>query len=143
MKFYLCGAIRGGRELQTIYQTIHEYLLMNGHIILDHHISSPDVLEIEDLMTDKEIYKQDIQWLKECHGVIAEVSIPSLGVGYEISYALNYLNKPVLGLFNRSKTPISAMISGNTSKYLTLCSYNDVSELLNHIQEFITYLEKR
>lgn len=143
MKFYLCGAIRGGRELQEIYQTIHEYLLINGHIVLDHHISSPDVLEIEDSMTDKEIYHQDILWLKECDGVIAEVSIPSLGVGYEISYALDYLHKPVLGLYNRSKTPISAMISGNTSGNLTLCSYNDISELLNHIQVFITYLINR
>jgi nucleoside 2-deoxyribosyltransferase len=142
LKFYLCGAIRGGRSFQSIYEIIHEFLEKKGHKVLDHHISSPNVIEIEDKMTDKEIYNQDIKWLKECDGVIAETSLPSLGVGYEISYALDSLHKPVLGLYNKSKTPISAMISGNTSKYLTLCSYNDTSELLKHIQQFIAYLEK-
>ncbi len=42
-----------------------------------------------------------MQWLSQCHVVIAEVTQPSLGVGFEIARAIT-LNKPVLCLFRPS-----------------------------------------
>lgn len=141
MDVYLSAAIRGGRELQQNYQAISDYLDENGHIVLTHHVASLNVIEIENSMSDREIYTQDITWLQECDVVIAEVSIPSLGVGYEVAYAL-LLEKPVLGIFEENRV-ISAMISGNTSSNLSLRSYKSISELLFQIRVFLQSLSKQ
>ena len=141
MDIYLSAAIRGGRELQQNYQAISNFLDENGHKVLTHHVASLNVIEIENSMSDREIYTQDITWLHECDVVIAEVSIPSLGVGYEIAYAL-LLDKPVLGFFEENRV-ISAMISGNTSSNLTLRSYKSISELLIQIGDFLKSLSKQ
>ena len=45
-------------------------------------------------MPEGEIYRRDIQWISECDMVIAEVTNPSLGVGYEMAYAES-INKTV------------------------------------------------
>jgi nucleoside 2-deoxyribosyltransferase len=96
------------------------------------------VIEIEESMSDTEIYTQDIAWLQECETLIAEVSVPSLGVGYEIAWALN-LNKPVLGIYEENRT-VSVMITGNTSSNLTLRSYRTISEILLGIKEYLDSL---
>ncbi|HEU0266576.1 MAG TPA: hypothetical protein VFQ70_03040 [Candidatus Saccharimonadaceae bacterium] len=52
--------------------------------------------------------------IHSCDAVIAEVTNPSLGVGYELTYAEN-LGKPVLCLFDTgSGKKLSAMIAGNS-----------------------------
>ncbi len=140
MKFYLSGSIRGGRELKDTYKTILNYLQSKGHIVLDEHVASSNVYMIEEQVEESEIFSQDIRWLRESDGVIAELSIPSLGVGYEIAYALENLKKPVLGVYHLSRAPISAMISGNTSPNLMLYSYNGINELVEHIEQFIQTL---
>ena len=139
MKIYLSGSIRGGRELQPIYKVIYKNLIENDHIVLAHHVASENVIEIEESFSNQDIYTQDVQWLKECDGVIAEVSLPSLGVGYEIAYALN-LEKPVLALYNEERNPISAMISGITSQYFTIRSYKQIEDLLKHVSLYLSKL---
>lgn len=52
-------------------------------------------------MNDIDILERDMQWLAQAHVVIAEVTQPSLGVGFEIARAVT-LNKPVLCLFRPS-----------------------------------------
>ncbi|MFX1282830.1 MAG: nucleoside 2-deoxyribosyltransferase [Promethearchaeota archaeon] len=135
MKIYLSASIRGGRELQANYALIYDHLQSNGHEVLTHHVASPNVIEIENSMSNAEIFTQDINWLQICDIMIAEVSIPSLGVGYEIATALN-LNKPVLAVYEGNRV-ISAMILGNTSPNLTLHSYNSIPKLLFQITNFI------
>lgn len=142
MKIYLSGSIRGGRQFQPIYRIIHDTLIENGHIVLAHHVANENVVEIEELVSDQEIYIQDIAWLEECDGLIAEVSLPSLGVGYEIAYALN-LKKPVYAIYDVDKDPISAMISGNTSNYLTVRSYKDIKDIIKYINEFLISLKAK
>ena len=137
----MSGAIRGGRELQANYQAILDYLQKNGHKVLTHHVASVNVIEIEESMSDTEIYTQDIAWLQECETLIAEVSIPSLGVGYEIAYALK-INKPVLGVYEENRA-VSAMITGNTSSNLTLRSYQSISALREQIKDFLDSLMKK
>jgi nucleoside 2-deoxyribosyltransferase len=141
MKIYLSGAIRGGRELQKVYYIIYEHLKTKEIIVLTYHVALPNVIEIEDALSDSKIYNQDISWLKECDAVIAETSVPSLGVGYEISYALHILRKPVLCVYEQKRAPISAMISGNSSQSLIIYSYRDISDLLRHIDNFLDFLQ--
>ncbi len=56
---------------------------------------------VEKNLNDAEILERDMQWLSQAQVVIAEVTQPSLGVGFEIARAIT-LNKPVLCLFRPS-----------------------------------------
>jgi len=47
------------------------------------HIIAPDVLAAEKQLTAQDIYQRDVDWLTESDAAIAEISNPSLGVGYE------------------------------------------------------------
>lgn len=61
----------------------------------------------------KEIWQTDTAWIKEADAVIAEVTNPSLGVGYEIAKAEEW-GKPVLALYRPSPDrKLSAMILGS------------------------------
>lgn len=129
MKFYFAGAIRGGRERIDIYIKINKLLEEYGEI-LDTHVANPNVNKMEKSLSLNEIYERDINWIKECDIVVAEVSTPSLGVGYEISYA-EKLGKRIICLCD-NEINISAMISGN--KNLELIRYKNSDELLSQLE---------
>ncbi|XP_037382557.1 2'-deoxynucleoside 5'-phosphate N-hydrolase 1-like [Talpa occidentalis] len=61
---------------------------------------------------DRLIHERDLAWLQQADVVAAEVTQPSLGVGYELGRAVA-LNKQILCLFRpRSGRGLSAMIRG-------------------------------
>ena len=65
--------------------------------------------------TTEFIYDRDMAWLKECDMVVAEVTNPSLGVGYELAMA-EVWKKPILCLYRpESGKSLSAMIAGNSA----------------------------
>ena len=91
----------------------------------DEHKSNNNVNNLEKNRSFEEIYNRDIKWLKECDIVVAEVSTPSLGVGYEIAYA-EKLGKRIICIYDENIN-ISAMIGGN--KKIELISYKDLDDL--------------
>lgn len=126
MNIYFGGSIAGGRQYLATYQRIVAYLKSRGHRVLTEHVVKPDVLEWEKDFTAEQIYTRDIQWLKECDCMIAEVSNPSLGVGYEICYALR-INKPVLCLYRKGLF-LTCMLTGNTADGLLVKEYEEDRE---------------
>ncbi|XP_012874547.1 PREDICTED: 2'-deoxynucleoside 5'-phosphate N-hydrolase 1 [Dipodomys ordii] len=61
---------------------------------------------------DRHIHQRDLAWLQQADVVVAEVTQPSLGVGYELGRAVA-LHKNILCLFRpRSGRVLSAMIRG-------------------------------
>jgi nucleoside 2-deoxyribosyltransferase len=135
MKIYFGGSISGGRKYLDTYQRIVSFLKSRGHQVLTDHVAQTDVLEIEKSITPEQIYTRDIQWLNQCDCLIAEVSNPSLGVGYEICYALR-INKPVLCLYHRSVF-LSQMLMGNTSERLLVREYETEAEWETSIESFL------
>lgn len=135
MKIYFGGSIAGGRKYLETYQKIVAYLKLNGHQVLTEHVAQPDVLESEKKFTPEQIYTRDILWLHQCDCLIAEVSNPSLGVGYEICYALQ-INLPVLCLY-RKGIHLTRMLTGNTSKGLLVKKYETDSEWEKVIESFM------
>ena len=129
MKFYFAGAIRGGREKLDVFIKINE-LLNNYGEVLDKHVANPNVFELEKDLTLEERYTRDIKWIKECDILVAEVSTPSLGVGYEISYAES-LGKRIICVYDKD-IKISAMIGGNN--HLELIEYSDINDLLTKLE---------
>jgi nucleoside 2-deoxyribosyltransferase len=67
--------------------------------------------------------------------LIAEVSVPSHGVGYEIGYALN-IGKPVLCIHQKERK-VSKMITGNKDSALTIQSYTGVEEAISQARFFL------
>lgn len=81
--------------------------------VTSEHLDKKTVVGQAGSSSDSDIYARDLRWIRESDVLIAEVSQPSIGVGYEIAYA-EAMGKPVLALYclDADKS-ISAMISGN------------------------------
>lgn len=134
MKIYFAGSIRGGREFQNYYSEIISHLKNYG-IVLTEHIGDPDLDDSgENDLSDREIYQRDKDWIIESDVIIAEVTNPSLGVGYELGLA-EALEKKILCLFySGNNNPISAMIAGNLSYKLE--KYSNRDDLKKKIDTF-------
>ncbi|MBN2471231.1 MAG: nucleoside 2-deoxyribosyltransferase [Anaerolineae bacterium] len=137
MNLYFAASIRGGRERQAVYAALVDHLTAQGHTVLTEHVASATLEDDERDQTDREIYAQDIRWLDQAGAVIAEVSVPSLGVGYEIGYALHVRDIPVLCLCDASVT-LSAMLTGNPHPRLQMCCYHELAGALAALDRFTT-----
>jgi hypothetical protein len=86
MKIYFAGAIRGGREDWSLYHQIIERLKRYGEILTE-HIGDGELDSLGESAEDRAIHDRDLRWLEEAACLVAEVTRPSLGVGYEIGKA--------------------------------------------------------
>jgi nucleoside 2-deoxyribosyltransferase len=139
MNIYFSCSITGGRQDEIAYQAIVDTLLADGHEVPTASLASAEVLALEDLVDPVEVYTRDVAWIDSCEAVVAEVSTPSHGVGYEIAYALS-MSKPVLCLYKRGQT-ISKMILGNTHATLTIRTYQTPEEASQAVRAFILSLK--
>jgi len=135
MNIYFACSITGGREFEPVYQKIVAALIKDGHEIPTSHLVQSDVSENEGVISPKQVYERDVNWIKNCDVLIAEVSVPSHGVGYEIGFALN-TGKPVLCLYQKDKK-VSKMISGNSDPALTVNGYSDIEEAILQARIFL------
>ena len=136
MNIYFSCSITGGRRDQAIYQHIVEHLTSQGHDVPTAHLSRADILDEEKVIDPQEVYNRDVKWVQECDALVAEVSTPSHGVGYEIALAL-FLNKPVFCCF-REGVKVSKMLTGNTHPHLKIFSYDSEAGLLAALDRFLT-----
>jgi len=135
MNIYFACSITGGRDDESVYQKIVSALLSDGHKVPTALLAGSDVIEAEVIVNPREVYTRDTSWIDDCDCLIAEVSTPSHGVGYEIGYALN-LNKPVLCL-HRTGEPVSKMITGNRDPNLTVTAYKDEVDAVKQMQRYL------
>jgi len=135
MKIYFAGSISGGREKAAAYVRLIEHAAAFGKVLTEHVGSLGDIDSEEADLTDDTIYDRDMEWLASSDVVIAEVTVPSLGVGYELG-AAESLGKKVLCLFDRSDGGrLSAMIAGNRS--FDTREYETLEEAEAHITVFL------
>ena len=136
MKVYFAASIRGGRKDQNKYRELIRFLSSKVEVLTE-HVGDTGIEEIgEQDLSDKEIYQRDLEWLESADAVIAEVTNPSLGVGYELGMAEKF-GKPILCLYEDSnkKRKLSAMVSGNL-KFRTF-HYHDLDHAKEEILSFI------
>lgn len=134
MDIYFCGSIRGGREKVNDYVKIVNLLKKYGTVLTEHIANKTIDNEGEKGITKKEIYERDIDFLEKADIVIAETTVPSLGVGYELAYA-EKLGKKIICLFDTKENQkgLSAMIEGNT--YNEIINYENVDEMLIELEK--------
>ncbi len=135
MNLYFSCSLTGGRKDEPIYVIIVDHLLGLGHTVPTAHLARPDVMHLEKIVKPSEVYKRDIQWIRASDAVVAEVSTPSHGVGYEVAYGLS-LGKPVLCLYHREAS-VSKMLTGNDSAGLVVRDYRNPKEALQELDHFL------
>jgi nucleoside 2-deoxyribosyltransferase len=135
MKIYFTGSISGGRNDQSIYFEIINYLKTKGKVLTEHIANSNLSSYGETNLTREEIYTRDVAWIKESDVLIAEVTQVSLGVGYELGLAEN-LNKKIICLYREKEgKKLSAMISGN--KNFKVIIYKKIEEVYKKLSELL------
>jgi nucleoside 2-deoxyribosyltransferase len=126
MKIYFAGAIRGGREDAAIYLQIVSILARYGTVMTE-HVADAELGVTGEELSDRQIYDRDLDWLRSCDCLVAEVTKPSLGVGFEIGKATEW-GIQVLCLYRPSEShSLSAMIAG--SEKVTVETYRSVDEV--------------
>lgn len=135
MKIYFACAIVGGRQDEGVYQQLVDALLTDGHEVPTAVNAGPGWQQVEGSSDPHEVYRRDTGWIDESEMLIAEVSTPSHGVGYEISYALER-GKLVLCIYRRG-VRVSKMLTGNTMPGISVADYGDVREAVELMRNFI------
>ena len=134
-KVYFAGSIRGGRVDATLYHRIIEYMQLTDTVLTEHVGSSTLNLIEQGRSRDALIYDRDTAWLRECDVVIAECTCPSLGVGYELAYA-EHQGKPIHIFYNKSKTQLSAMLTGDP--YFQIHPYEKEEVIFDTLKDILT-----
>ncbi|MBI3173609.1 MAG: nucleoside 2-deoxyribosyltransferase [Chloroflexi bacterium] len=138
MNIYFACSITGGREFESVYQMFVSALAADGHEIPTFGLAQPGVTD-EAHLEPVFVYERDTAWIRGCDALIAEVSVPSHGVGYEVGYALA-LEKPVLCLAREGRM-VSKMITGNQHPLLWVKFYPGVEEGVACARDFLSSLK--
>lgn len=133
-KIYFACSIRGGRDDAATYKLLVDYIKVRSDLLMeifaDEKLTAVGMNKPAD-----EIWKIDTEWVQSCDGLIAEVSNPSLGVGYEIAKAEEW-GKPVLALYCQdSEKQLSAMIAGSPN--VQTVYYENIDQAYIAISKFI------
>ena len=141
MNIYFACSITGGREYEAIYQVITRSLLKDGHEVPTAHLAESNILDLEKVVLPDEVYTRDVGWIQASDMLLAEVSVPSHGVGYEIGFALNH-GKPVLCLYQEGRA-VSKMITGNPHPSLMIKGYGDVEQAMEYTRAFVNIVTNK
>ncbi len=140
MKIYVAASIRGGRDDQPIYEKIIQMVSEYGTVLTE-LFGSSTITSTHGTGKDVEaIFLKDMGWIEEADAIVAEVTQPSLGVGYEIGRA-ETMRKPILCLYRtNAERTLSAMIAGNPK--VTVQTYTNVEEVKDILATFFAGLTK-
>ena len=135
MNIYFACSITGGRAFESVYQEFTRTLLTDEHDVPTAHLAESNVMALEKVIDPREVYDRDVAWIRACDALIAEVSVPSHGVGYEIGFALE-AGKQVLCLAHAG-VAVSKMITGNPHPCLHVKYYRDLADGVALMREFL------
>lgn len=121
---YFSGSISSGRGDVALYRRIVAVLEGAGHRVLAGSVTAEGIGEDGDPMAAEEVFERDLGWISEAGLVVAEVSLPSTGVGYEIAAARYRFGIPVICLWRPAYTKrCSAMVGGDAG--VEMIEYSD------------------
>jgi len=127
MKIYLAGPIRGDSSRKDVMKLMLSILNEEGYEVLTEHVGRENTKELEKENTDREIYDRDIRLLEKSDLLIAEVTGPSFGTGFEVAYAAE--NGKETHLFYEKGKEVSAMVRGNSHPNVYLHPYSGKEDI--------------
>jgi 2'-deoxynucleoside 5'-phosphate N-hydrolase len=133
LTIYFAGAISGGRADVAHYRAIIAALEQDGHRLLAGAVAAEQVGDGGEALDSCAIFDRDVNWLNEADVIVAEVSMPSTGVGYEIATARYRFDIPVIALYRPAYTKrCTAMVSGDRG--IELIEYDDAATMLTRLR---------
>ena len=134
MTIYFAASISGGRGDQAIYRQIIDLLKQHGTVLTE-HFGDASLSAAGEPLADCDIHDRDLEWLKDADVLIAEVTTPSLGVGYEIGRAVEW-GKRIICLYRPAAgRRLSGMIAGCAG--VVVREYSDAAQLPSLLQELL------
>ncbi len=111
---YFSGSITGGRHDVSLYKRFVDALSHAGHRVLAGSVATEHVSDGGEPLDARAIFDRDLEWIAQADVLVAEVSTPSTGVGYEIAAARYQYKIPVICLYRPAFTKrCTAMVSGD------------------------------
>ncbi|MCL5003668.1 MAG: nucleoside 2-deoxyribosyltransferase [Patescibacteria group bacterium] len=133
MKIYFAASLSGKAKYQKNYERIIDVLTGLGYKLVSDHVLNTEYNQVRDA-SDKELvkyYERTLKNISSADLVVAEVSQPTIGIGHEISIALEK-NKPVLVL------QVSGSLVPQILKAVPTNTVRIVKYTLENIEEVLT-----
>ena len=135
MNIYFSGSIYGGRQKLDAYKELIG-ALQNYGTVLNPEVADSEVIEKENGVLDEDIFNSLKDRLDTANVVFAELTVPSLGVGYELGYA-DSNDIRIVGIYDKNVIPkVSTMIRGN--KNIEIIPYNDLRDIINNLKDILS-----
>lgn len=139
-EIYFACSIRGGRDDAETYAAMVQHIKTRA-VVLSEIFADGKLTAAGSPGPSRDIHAKDLAWVRRSDAVIAEVSNPGLGVGYEIGKAEEW-GKPVLALFrDDGSRRLSAMIDGSPETQTVY--YQGMDDAVVAINGFIDALEAK
>lgn len=129
MNLYFCGSMTSSQEKMGDYKELIDSMENYGNVL--NKFVGEKIVNEEPL----DIYKRDTGNLRKAEKLVADVSVVSTGVGFELGYA-DLLNIPTLIIYDSNMPLPSALIIGNDK--FQVKSYRNLDEAKAIIKEFLT-----
>ncbi len=143
MNIYLACTVRGDRGAVEVLRQVADLLEDTGHNVLTRHLLDDDVDSAESVLTEREVFARDMDWLTTADVVIAEASGSSYGVGFEVGYVLgrsDVTDQRVLLLYNHGRrSAVSRLIVGTDHPRCTVHAYGLAGDLMPVITRFVAH----
>ena len=137
LTLYFAGAISGGRGDVALYREIIAALEGEGYSVLAGAVAAEHVTASGEALDACAIFDRDLGWIAAADVLVAEVSMPSTGVGYEIATARYRCGIPVICLYRPAHTSrCTAMVAGDRG--IELIEYADLPDLLPRLTAALT-----
>ena len=134
MNIYFSGSIYGGGQKLDAYKELIG-ALQNYGTVLNPEVADSEVIEKENGVLDEDIFNSLKDRLDTANVVFAELTVPSLGVGYELGYADSH-DIRIVGIYDKNVIPkVSTMIRGN--KNIEIIPYNDLRDIINNLKDIL------
>ena len=138
MRAFLSIPVQGSRLEQNVYDAIVSGMANAGLTIINAEVNRPPALDEVAQISPYVVYAHNRALLEGAALVIAEVSRPSLGVGYELAVA-EQKQIPLLALCDAAVLPsMSLMIRGLCHEHFHLATYANTAEISGMIAEFVS-----
>jgi nucleoside 2-deoxyribosyltransferase len=138
MRIYFAGSMSGGRQQAHLYPQFIEELRKHGEVLTEFVGNLGFTRMGERDTTPLAIYQRDVNFINNCDVMVADVTVPSLGVGVETALA-SMQGKSILALYQPGEgRKLSAMIAGNP--YVTVMEYQSREEALAAIGRYFENL---
>ncbi|MBX7052618.1 MAG: methyltransferase domain-containing protein [Flavobacteriales bacterium] len=132
-KTFIAAPIQAKRHNQSFFEELISSLATITSVANPNQILNvPSTQEISQLRS-QDIFSANLKLIASSDIFLAEISMPSLGVGFEISKARD-LSKPIICIYDTSYAPeISIMIKGIVYENIHFIEYNDINDLIQKL----------